>query len=175
MKEKICGMKLFRMISGLKLWKWASSHPFFGKFCNYEMITYIICGVLTTIVNYVVYFLMPRFESNNFDIALANVVAWTVAVIFAYFVNKIFVFDSLSWDKKTVAREFTSFITARLLSLGFDTLFLIVTVGYLKWNEPAMKLLSNVFVLIMNYIASKFLIFKKNDAPAEPDDTEVEQ
>lgn len=171
MKEKICGMKLFRMISELKLWKWASSHPFFGKLCNYEMITYIICGVLTTIVNYVVYFIMPRFGANDLDILLANIVAWTVAVIFAYFVNKIFVFESLSWDRKTLAHEFPSFITARLLSLGFDTLFLIVTVGHLHWNEPVMKLLSNVFVLIMNYIASKFLIFKKKEVSS--DNTEV--
>lgn len=173
MKEKICGLRPFRMIGEWKLWKWAARHPFFGKFCNYEMITYIVCGVLTTILNYVVYFVTPRIGSERFGIAFANVTAWLVAVIFAYFVNKIFVFESMSWDRATLFREFLSFITARLLSLGFDTLFLIVTVGYFKWNEPAMKILSNVFVLIMNYIASKFLIFKKADTSSGPEHTEV--
>ena len=70
MKEKILESRPIRWLSGLKISKTLSEHPFFGKFCNYEMITYLIAGVLTTVVNYVVYFLMPRFGTKGLDIIL---------------------------------------------------------------------------------------------------------
>ena len=166
MKEKICGLRIFRWISGLKLWKYLSEHPLFGKICNYEMIMYIVCGVLTTAVNYVTYFLVPR-PGTQFDVVIANSIAWITAVIFGYFVNKTFVFESTSWAPKTVLREFFSFVAARLLSFGFETLLLYVTVTCLHWNEPLWKILANIVVLIMNYIASKFFIFKKKAPETE--------
>ena len=88
-------------------------------------------------------------------------ISWIAAVLFAYVVNKIFVFDSPGWDRKTLLREFIPFLTARLLSFGFDTLFVYLTVGVFRWNEPLMKLLSNIVVLLANYFASKFIIFRK--------------
>ena len=141
-----------------------SQNPVLSRLINYETITYVICGVLTTVVNYVVYFLMPRFGTNGFDIILAEIVSWIAAVLFAFVTNKIFVFDSPDWHAKVFFREFIPFIVARLLSLAFDTAFVYVTVAVLHWNEPLCKLLSNVFVLIMNYIASKLIIFRKKDA-----------
>ena len=161
MKQKITDSRLCRFIAGLTISQKLSSHPFFGKFCNYEMIAYVICGVLTTIVNYVVYFLMPRFESHGADLILANVIAWICAVLFAFAVNKVFVFDSPSFEKKTLSREFTAFVSCRLLSLGLETVILYIFVTVLQVNEPLMKILANILVLIMNYFASKFIIFKK--------------
>ena len=168
MKQKIMNSGLVRRLSALPLSRYLSQHPVFGKLFNYEMITYIAAGVLTTAVNYIVYFLMPRFESGGADLVLANVTAWIAAVVFAFFVNKIFVFDSPSWKKETFWREFLSFISMRLLSLGLETAFLYVSVQLLHLNEPLFKIISNVFVLVMNYIASKFFIFKKGgDCNAE--------
>ena len=161
MKEKIMSSRFVRWLSTRKLIVALSEHRIFGKFVNYEFITYIIAGVLTTLLNYAVYFLVRLAFPGDFGTVIANAVAWTAAVLFAFVVNKIFVFDSPSWDRKTLLREFFPFIAARLLSLGFDMLFVYVTVELLHWNEPLMKILSNVFVLLMNYIASKFIIFKK--------------
>ena len=161
MKQKILDSGLVRRLSGLRFFKYLTGHRVFGRFFNYETITYIIAGVLTTAVNYVVYFLMPRFGSGGADIVLANCTAWICAVAFAFIVNKIFVFDSPSMDKRTVLRELLPFVSCRLMSLGLETALIYVTVELLHLNEPLFKVISSIFVLIMNYFASKFLIFKK--------------
>ena len=161
MKDKILQSRIIKKLSGTGLFKRLQENRFFSKLVNYETISYILCGAATTVVNYVVYFLIRAFIPENWGILVAQLVAWIAAVIFAYVVNKIFVFDSPGWDFKTVLREFIPFLTARILSFGFDTAFVYVTVGFFKWNEPLMKILSNVFVLIANYFASKFIVFKK--------------
>ncbi len=162
-KERILSTRPVRWLTGTRISRALRAHPFFSRFWNYEMIMYIICGVLTTVVNYVVYFLMPRFGENGVDIILAQVVAWIAAVLFAFFTNKIFVFESPDFHVKVLFKELIPFVAARLISLGFDTLFVYVTVAVLGLNEPLFKLLSNIFVLIANYLASKFIIFKKKD------------
>ena len=175
MKDKIISSRFIRWLSSWKIVKYFSGHPFFSKFLNYEVISYLIVGVLTTVVNYVVYFLMPRFGTSGIDVVVATGAAWVAAVAFAFFANKIFVFDSPSWDRKTVMKELPSFITARLLSLGFDALFTFITIGRLRWNEPLMKILSNIFVLIANYAASKFFIFKKTDSGSDTTDNGLQK
>ena len=161
MKERILSSRLIRWISGLRISRYLGSHRVLGKLFNYEMISYVICGAATTVVNYAVYFLVRAFFRENYGILIAQIVAWIAAVLFAYVVNKIFVFDSPGWDRKTLLREFIPFLTARLLSFGFDTAFMYLTVAVFSWNEPLMKILSNVVVLLANYFASKFIIFKK--------------
>ena len=161
MKQKILQSAFVKKLSGIPFFARLSSHPVLGKLFNYEMISYILCGAATTVVNYVVYFIVRVFFPADYGILVAQVISWIAAVLFAYVVNKVFVFDSPNWDRKTLLREFLPFLTARLLSFGFDTLFVYVTVGILRWNEPLMKILSNVFVLVANYFASKFIIFRK--------------
>ncbi len=172
MKEKIMSSRFVRWLSTRKVIAALSEHRIFGKFVNYEFITYIIAGVLTTLLNYAVYFLVRLAFPGDFGTVIANAVAWTAAVLFAFVVNKIFVFDSPEWNLRTLYREFLPFVGARLLSWGFDTLFLYVTVGLLHFNEPLCKILANVIVLIMNYVASKFFIFKKKK-PAETAEPEA--
>ena len=171
MKDKILNSAFIQALSRLKLVQKLKENRFFSKILNYEVITYVIVGALTTVINYVVHFLMPRFGTSGLDVALASIVAWCAAVAFAFPANKVFVFDSPSWDRRTVIRELVPFITARLLSLGFDALFMFITAGRLHFNEPLMKVLSNIIVLTMNYVASKYVIFKKRDTQedAEPD------
>jgi len=161
MKEKICQSRPVRWFSGLKICRYFAGHPFFGRFCNYEMITYVIAGVLTTAVNYVVYFLMPRFGEKGLDIILAEVAAWIAAVVFAFAVNKIFVFGSPSWRKEVLFRELVPFVACRLASLGLETLLVYVTVAVLGWNETLWKIIASLFVLFANYFASKLLVFRK--------------
>ena len=158
MKEKILDSGFIRFITGLKLWKWACANPVLGKFCSYEVISYIICGVLTTIVSYSFYFL---FKALTASILLAECFSWIIAVVFAYVVNKAFVFCSPDWSRKTVIKEVIPFFSTRIFSLVAETIIMEVSVGLLHWNEPLMKILANVIVLIINYFGSKLFVFRK--------------
>ena len=147
----------------VKVWK---------KLTTREMIMYIIFGVATTVINYVTdliayHFLdsakdsLPTLLSSN-TATTANVIAWVVAVIFAFFVNKIFVFESKSWAIKVLLYEFWTFMAARVLSLLFEMGFIWIFVDRtgIMPNWIA-KILSNVVVIIVNYIFSKLIIFRK--------------
>ena len=127
------------------------------KLLHRETITYLIAGVLTTILNIVVF---KGCNLMGIQYLISNVIAWIVAVIFAFVVNKLYVFQSKSWASGIVRKEFAAFISCRLLSLAFDMLFMLVTVSYFHMNEDLAKILSNCFVVVMNYVASKLFIFK---------------
>ena len=127
------------------------------KLLNRETITCLIAGVLTTILNIVVF---KGCNLMGIQYLISNVIAWIVAVIFAFVVNKLYVFQSKSWASGIVRKEFAAFISCRLLSLAFDMLFMLVTVSYFHMNEDLAKILSNCFVVVMNYVASKLFIFK---------------
>lgn len=128
------------------------------KLFNRETILYLIFGVLTTLINIGVYKLCTIL---NLDYRISNAVAWLTSVIFAYITNKIYVFESKIIEIKTIIREFTSFVTCRLVSGAFDMGFLIVAVEFFHINDLIAKLCAAVFVVIINYIFSKIFIFKK--------------
>ena len=159
MRERIMRLPLIRWITGWRLCQWAAGHPLLSRFCNYEVISYIICGVVTTIVNYVSYFAS---RGLGVSVLLSQCIAWTIAVFFAFAVNKAFVFDSPDWSKSTLIREIIPFFSCRIASFLLETVFMEVTVSILHWNEPLMKIIANVFVLIINYVGSKLLVFRKN-------------
>ena len=155
------------------------------KFFTGEIITYIIFGVLTTAVNLVTFYIFKKIfisigwegvfnkllGSAGWDKALkllgsgtdyldATVIAWTVAVIFAFVTNKLIVFESKSWKPAVAGKEFVGFIGARLFSLLVELVFMFVMVTLLKWNDFVAKLIVQVIVVILNYVFSKLLIFK---------------
>ena len=132
------------------------------KLINRETITYIIFGVLTTAVNYVTYYLLYKFTA--LDAIIYNTIAWAVSVVFAFITNKLFVFESKSWKIQTVLLEFFPFVGARILSLLLEEAFLLLTVNVMGIHELIAKIIISVVVVIVNYFASKFLIFrnKKN-------------
>ena len=80
---------------------------------------------------------------------------------FAFVTNKLYVFESKSWEIKLVGKEAAGFIGARLVSLAADMLFMIFAVEYLHMMKLLAKIISNVFVMIINYVFSKLVIFKK--------------
>ena len=80
---------------------------------------------------------------------------------FAYLTNKPFVFRSYDWSAKTVVPELTKFVMTRLGSGAAETLIIFLTVDVLAWNGNVMKLVTSVLVVVLNYIASKLLVFKK--------------
>lgn len=125
----------------------------------WEVLSYLIFGVLTTVVNYLVY--LPVYNILGLSAALSNAIAWVVAVAFAYLTNKPFVFKSHDWSAKTVIPELTKFVGCRVASGVAETMILLVTVDLLHWNGNIWKLVTSVLVVVMNYIASKLVVFKK--------------
>lgn len=124
-----------------------------------ELIIYGIVGVLTTVVNVAIFQLFSNVLNVHY--LISNVVAWVVAVIFAFVANKLWVFKSKSWQRELVQREAISFVIARLMSLGVDMLIMYLAVDILAVDELIAKIVANVFVIIINYVLSKLWIFKK--------------
>lgn len=124
-----------------------------------EIVSYIFWGVMTTAVNYAAYFLLR----NVFLVPLVagNAAAWAVSVLFAYFVNKLFVFRSKDWAWRVALRELWQMVASRIFSLGLETDILWLFVEKLLLNEFIVKLAANVLVVIVNYVLSKFIIFNK--------------
>ena len=128
------------------------------KFLNYETISYLVCGGLTTIVGFGSFVLLIFF---GFGTAAANSVSSAMAVLFAYFANKIFVFRSARWGIKFIAQEFAKFCSARLVMFVTETLLLVLLVDNLGFDSTIMKALTMVLVVVGNYCFSKWLVFKK--------------
>lgn len=123
-----------------------------------SQIIYLLFGALTTVVNYIVY--IPCYR--HFGSATAsNAIAWVFAVLFAYLTNKPFVFQSHDWSIKAVVPELTKFIGTRLASGLLETGILTLAVDLLNGNWLIWKLITSVLVVILNYIGSKLLVFRK--------------
>ena len=131
------------------------------------MILYVFFGALATFVNWGAYWLC--FNVLGIANVPSTIIAWVAAVIFAFMTNKLWVFESKSFDKKTLAHEIPTFFGARVLTGLLDVGIMYVAVDVLHWNGNVWKLISNVIVIILNYVASKFVIFKKKE---EVKDTE---
>ena len=124
-----------------------------------DVIVYLVFGVLTTVVNYIIY--LPCYNGLGLSGSVSNAIAWVGAVAFAYVTNKPFVFRSHDWSAKTVLPELTKFVGCRVGSGVLETAIIFLTVDWLGWNGNVMKLLTSVLVVVLNYIGSKLLVFKK--------------
>ncbi len=124
-----------------------------------EVIMYLVFGGLTTLINIVVYAVCARVIGMN--TLPANATALTVSILFAYITNKLFVFESKTDTMKEVFREFFSFIVCRLGTGALDMLFMFVSVDVFGFYDVVMKILSNIIVVILNYVFSKLVIFAK--------------
>ena len=124
-----------------------------------DVIVYLVFGVLTTAVNYIVY--LPCYNILGLSGSASNAIAWLGAVAFAYLTNKPFVFRSFDWSAKTVIPELTKFVGCRVGSGVLETAIIFLTVDWLGWNGNVMKLLTSILVVVLNYIGSKLLVFKK--------------
>lgn len=124
-----------------------------------EVISYLFFGGLTTLVNYIIY--LPCYNLLDLSGALSNAIAWVAAVAFAYVTNKPFVFKSHDWSVKTVIPELTKFVSCRVGSGLLETAIIFALVDWLGLNGNVIKLATSVLVVILNYIASKLLVFRK--------------
>lgn len=124
-----------------------------------ELLSYAFWGVGTTVINYGCYQLFNKVFGIHY--LIANTIAWVLSVLFAFATNKAFVFHSKSWAWRVVLRELWQMVAARLFTLGLETAILWVFVDMLRYNDSIVKLLANVVVILVNYVLSKFIIFKK--------------
>ena len=175
--------KLYDRFASWKLVKSVRRVKLFDKLLSYEILTYLIFGALTTAVNFVVFFLadklfgakhladIPLF-GHTFSVTMEDVstiIAWLAAVLFAFVTNKLWVFESRGKRFSVVVKELLRFVGARILSfvlfesLGFmlvRNVLLICGAG----EKPAKwigKILISILVIIFNYVASKFVVFRR--------------
>lgn len=131
---------------------------------NRETISYLFFGVLTTVVSIASYEVIKRLVSrgkapSQLAINIGTIGSWILAVTFAYITNKLFVFQSPSFDLNVIVGEVAKFLGARLFSLGFEVVWMNVTTGILKWNDSLCKIIAQFVITVLNYIFSKFYIF----------------
>jgi Predicted membrane protein len=125
-----------------------------------EKISYIFFGGLTTVVNIMVYTFLTRIL--HVDNIVSNCCAWIASVIFAYITNKLFVFFSDAHSFTAIFREFISFICCRIMSGAMDMSIMYIFVNVFNFNDFVIKIISNVLVVVVNYIFSKLVIFKQH-------------
>ena len=123
-----------------------------------ELILYVVFGVLTTLVNLAVYWLLAHPLGINETVSTA--IAWLASVAFAYVTNRRYVFESKK-QGRDIIKEALSFMLGRVFTGILDTAIMYVFVQRLSWSDMPVKLASNVIVIILNFVISKLLVFKK--------------
>ena len=128
---------------------------------NREIISYLIIGVLTTIVSLISYYLLTitiLSPNNPLELTIANIISWIISVLFAYITNRKYVFQS---KDKNILKEASKFTLSRVTTLIIYILLMFIFVSILHFNDKIIKLLVQIIIIILNYIFSKLLVFKK--------------
>jgi putative flippase GtrA len=123
-----------------------------------DVIPYAVFGVLTTLVNIGSYWVMAH--PIGMPVMISTVIAWILSVLFAYLTNRKWVFHSEASNTKAIIHEMIMFFSARLTTGVIDWGSMFVFVDLFRMNDVVIKTLANVVVIILNYVASKFLIFR---------------
>ena len=120
-------------------------------------ILYLIFGVSSTVINMIIYYIC--YDIMRINNVVSTLLAWIAAVIFAFITNKQLVFGSESWDFKTLKDEVIKFTGCRIATGLLDIIFMYGAVDLLRMNALIMKFISNIIVVVLNYIASRLIIF----------------
>lgn len=123
------------------------------------ILLYLVFGVLTTAVNLLAYLIC--YHKLGMPNLMSTAIAWLLSVFFAFITNKIWVFQSHSWEISILLYELTTFLSCRIATGVMDLAIMYITVDCLLWNEILWKLLSNMLVILLNFVASKVIIFRK--------------
>ena len=125
-----------------------------------DVIAYLFFGVCTTLVNVVAYWFCAH--GLKLGTMQSTVLAWISAVLFAYVTNRKWVFNSEAKGRIEIMKEMLSFFGCRFATGVVDLLCMFVFVQLLGLNDVIIKFLSNIIVIVLNYVASKMIIFRKN-------------
>ena len=126
-----------------------------------ELVHYLIVGVLTTLVSWITYYVCVEWIFNpsvSWQLQSAVILRWLSGVIFAYFTNRKYVFESKEENK---LKEASKFVVSRIATLLMDMIIMWLGVTILHRNDKIMKLISQVVVIVANYLFSKIFVFKK--------------
>lgn len=126
---------------------------------NREIILYVIVGALTTAVSFSVQWIFK--DVITVSAGLATFIAWFASVLFAFFANKIVVFESKTTEKKGFFIELGLFYASRVFTGGLEVLSMYILVDKLFLNYWLIKVIATIVVLVLNYILSKIIVFKK--------------
>lgn len=129
-----------------------------------EIISYTICGIFPTAVNFIVYFLCRNVIGIHY--IACNVIAWLVAVMLSFYLHKQFVFVSKSWAKTVVRKELCQFLIARIFSVIAETVLLFLLVEQIQLNDGIIKIIVNILITVANFFVGK-RIFKKKTTEEE--------
>lgn len=122
-----------------------------------DIVPYAIFGILTTIINIVVYLFFAHILKK--EVMLSTLAAWFLSVLFAYVTNRKWVFHSGVLTFSNIIREAVVFFICRLATGIADILIMFVFVNIFHFNDLFIKIISNIAVIILNYVASKWIIF----------------
>ncbi|MDT2597566.1 GtrA family protein [Enterococcus dongliensis] len=125
----------------------------------WEVFIYLFFGGLTTVVNIVTFALAYQVFHLNWPIS--NTISWIFSVLFAFVTNKVWVFQSKTENFKELVWEFSKFVFARVISFGMDMATMYLFIDLLHTGNLIAKLITQIIVVIANYIFSKVFIFKK--------------
>lgn len=132
-----------------------------------EGMRYLIFGVLTTVVNILIaaltYYIVFTSLSEELKVNLSTMIAIIVAWIFAYITNKLYVFHSKTENMKVLVKEIISFVSCRLVTAVIEVVLMNLFVTLLQFNYMLMKIVVNVIIIILNFVFSKLIIFKKGE------------
>ena len=128
----------------------------FKKILNYETISYLFFGGLNTVVGLGSFVALIHI---GFGTTVSNTISTALAVLFAYFTNKIFVFKSAKWEPKFLLHEFIKFCSGRLVMFIIETLLLVLLINILDFNASIMKAFTMALVIAGNYCFSKWIVF----------------
>ena len=139
-------------------WKALSfARPFYQK--HKELLLYVLFGGLTTLVNLVVFFVFTAWIV--IDVLAANALAWVAAVLFAYLTNRVWVFASCTKGSGAIVREMVGFFGGRVGTLLFEEAAIWLFIKQLGLSAMLIKLCAQVAVVVLNYLISKLLVFRK--------------
>ena len=167
-KKKNLTLRCFEWLENIGIWILEKLHlNFLANFYkdHLEGMRYLICGALSTVVNivsYVIgaYLIFFAIQEESLKVTISDLFAFVVALIFAYWVNKTIVFDTKCENFKALMKEIVSFTSCRIftqiISLGLMNLAVII-----QMNDIIMKIIANIIVIILNFVLSKLIIFKK--------------
>ena len=122
---------------------------------------YGIVGCIATAINIGIYLLCYQYLSiSNVP---SNIIAWVISVFFAFIMNKLFVFESKDMHRAVFMQELWKFLLARLSTGLLDLLIMFIAVDVMIWNATIWKIISNIVVIVGNYLLSCFVVFRKNN------------
>ena len=128
-----------------------------------EIIAYLIIGFLTTVINLLVYYVCTNYFLNPekiINVEVANIIAWIIAVVFAYVTNRVIVFRS---KNDNVVNEGIKFFLGRIFTLFLELVLMALMVSVIRMNDKVAKIICQIVIIVGNYLISKIFVFKNKN------------